>query len=151
MARPSMFDFAGGEPAFLALTAAFHERCLEDPDLNHPFSQHVSPKHTENLAAYWGEVFGGPPAYTRLHGGHSAMLEIHARKGGESLEPNFVAAFAQALDDAQLPADPEFRTAMRAYIEWATREVVSYSPAGAAVEPNQAVPRWSWDGLQPAQ
>jgi hypothetical protein len=33
MTRPSVFEFAGGEPAFLALAAAHHERCLADPVL----------------------------------------------------------------------------------------------------------------------
>lgn len=143
-----MYEFAGGEAAFLALTTAFHERCLEDPELNHPFSQHVSPRHVENLAAYWVEVFGGPSSYTRLHGGQSAMLDIHAGKGGESLGPAFVDCFVRALDDAELPADPDFRAAMRSYIEWATNDVNAYAPAGSVVPRGHAIPRWSWDGLQ---
>ena len=65
MTRPSLFEFAGGEGAFLALAAATHERCLQDPELNHPFSHHVSPGHTEHLAAYWAEVLGGPPRYSK--------------------------------------------------------------------------------------
>ena len=73
-----MFKFAGGEPAFLALAAATHERCLEDPALNHPFSHGMSPHHIENLAAYWAEVLGGPPRYSNMLGGHSGMLSIHA-------------------------------------------------------------------------
>jgi hemoglobin len=150
MPRPSLFEFAGGEQALLALTAAFHERCLEDPELNHPFSHGINPTHVENLAAYWAEVFGGPPTYSRLHGGQSAMLEIHARQGGEELEPRFVACFMQALDDAQLPGDADFRHAMRSYIEWATRDVVAYSPKASVVPSDLPVPRWSWDGLQPA-
>ena len=51
MARPSMFEFAGGEQAFLALAAAHHERCLQDPELNHPFSHGGDPNHLEHLAA----------------------------------------------------------------------------------------------------
>ena len=50
--RPTLFEFAGGEPAFLALAAAHHARCLADPELSHPFShpdQH--PQHVERLAA----------------------------------------------------------------------------------------------------
>ena len=38
MARPSIYESAGGEKAFLALAAACHERCLQDPELNHPFT-----------------------------------------------------------------------------------------------------------------
>ena len=55
-----MFEFAGGDPAFLALAAEHHERCLQDPELNHPFSHGVDPQHIEHLAAYWTEVFGYP-------------------------------------------------------------------------------------------
>ena len=78
-----MYEFAGGEAAFLALASAHHERCLQDPELNHPFSHGVNPEHIERLAAYWGEVFGGPPRYSESHGGHSAMLGIHAGQGAE--------------------------------------------------------------------
>ncbi|MGA8016357.1 MAG: hypothetical protein WCB85_10615 [Candidatus Dormiibacterota bacterium] len=31
-ARPTLFEYAGGEPAFLALATAHHARCLADPD-----------------------------------------------------------------------------------------------------------------------
>ena len=70
--RPTLFEFAGGESAFLALASAHHARCLADPELNHPFShddQH--PQHVERLAAYWAEVLGGPPTYTTTCGGTS--------------------------------------------------------------------------------
>lgn len=143
-----MFEFAGGDPAFLALAAAHHERCLQDPELNHPFSHGVNPQHIENLAAYWAEVFGGPDRYSESHGGHSAMLGIHAGQGaGEDYGPRFVACFIQAADDAGLPDDPEFRAGLRNYMEWAVREVLSYSPQGVKVPAGLPVPRWSWNGL----
>jgi hemoglobin len=149
MARPSLFDFAGGEDAFLALAAATHERCLQDPELNHPFSHNVSPRHTENLAAYWAEVLGGPTRYSQGLGGHSGMLTIHAGEGApEDMGTRFAACFIQAMDDAQLPDDPEFRAAMSAYIEWATSEVNAVAPAGTRIEPDLPMPRWSWDGLE---
>jgi hemoglobin len=52
------------------------------------------------------------------------------------------------MDDAKLPDDPAFRTAMRGYIEWAAREVNSYSPAGTQVDADMPMPRWSWNGLE---
>ena len=144
-----MFKFAGGEPAFLALAAAHHRRCLEDPVLSHPFSNPGNPQHVERLANYWAEVFGGPRRYSEAFGGHSAMLEIHARQGAdEDLGERFVACFLQAADDAGLPADPDFRAALRAYMEWAVREVISYSPPDAVVKAGQPVPRWGWNGLE---
>lgn len=147
MARPSIYEFAGGDAAFLALAAAHHERCLKDPELNHPFSHPGNPLHIENLAAYWAEVFGGPPRYSESHGGHSAMLGIHAGQGsGEEYGSRFVACFVQAADDAGLPDDADFRSALRSYMEWAVGEVLSYSPHGSVVPQGRTVPRWSWDG-----
>ena len=142
-----MFEFAGGEEAFLALAAAHHERCLQDPELNHPFSHGTAPHHLEHLAAYWAEVFGGPARYSNSHGGHSAMLEIHARQGsGDDYGPRFVACFMQAADDVGLPDDSDFRAQLRAYMEWATEEVIAYAPPEAQVQPGLPIPRWGWNG-----
>jgi hemoglobin len=147
MARPSIYEFAGGERAFLELAAAHHERCLQDPELSHPFSHGVNPEHIERLAAYWAEVLGGPSRFSESFGGHSAMLEIHARQGsGPEFGPRFVACFMQAADDVQLPDDPDFRAAIRAYMEWAVREVDSYAPRDSVVPADLSMPRWSWNG-----
>jgi hemoglobin len=151
MARPSIFVFAGGEPAFLALAAAHHERCLQDPVLNHPFSAPGHPQHVARLAGYWAEVFGGPPRYSQSCGGQSAMLGIHAGQGADDdLGERFVRCYVQAADDAGLPADADFRAALRSYMEWAVREVLACSPPDSRVAPGLPVPRWSWDGLQSA-
>jgi hemoglobin len=149
MARPSMFEFAGGTPAFLALAAAHHQRCLADPVLAHPFSHPGNPDHVERLADYWAEVLGGPPRYSQAFGGHSAMLAIHAGQGADDdLGARFVACFVQAADDAGLPDDPEFRAGLRAYMEWAVGEVLSYSPRQSQVAAGLPVPRWGWNGLE---
>ena len=150
MGRPSMFEFAGGEPAFLALATAHHERCLQDPVLNHPFSHPGHPQHVERLASYWAEVFGGPAQYSERAEGHSGMLRIHAGTDAEEeLGNRFVDCFVKAADDAGLPRDPEFRSGLRAYIECAVQEVLTYSPRGSAVPTDMSVPRWIWNGLEP--
>jgi hemoglobin len=149
MTRPSMFEFAGGEGAFLQLAAAHHERCLADPVLHHPFSHPGHPDHIERLGRYWAEVFGGPPIYSRSCGGHSSMIAIHAGMGAEDdLPTRFVECFVAAADDAGLPDDAEFRRGLRAYMEWAVKDVHGYSPRGSTVPDDMVVPRWGWDGLQ---
>jgi hemoglobin len=146
--RPSLFEFAGGEPAFLALATAHHERCLADPVLNHPFSHPGHPQHVERLAWYWAEVFGGPQRFSQECGGHPGMISIHAGSGAHGdIGDRFVACFVQAADDAGLPDDPEFRAALRAYMVWAVAEVMSYSPKDSHVDSGLAMPRWRWDGL----
>jgi hemoglobin len=147
--RESVFEFAGGAPAFLRLAQAHHERCLADPVLNHPFSHPGHPDHVQRLALYWGEVLGGPASYTEVSGGQTGMLRLHAGMGAQSdMGDRFVDCFVNAADDAQLPGDPDFRRVLREYMEWAARAVHEYNPTGSSVQDGLTTPRWSWDGLQ---
>jgi hemoglobin len=149
--RPSLYDVAGGEPAFLALATAHHARCLADPELNHPFShpdQH--PEHVERLAAYWAEVLGGPPTFSQRHRGtHAAVVRVHCGNGDMSdLNRRFVASFVAAMDDARLPDDAAFRAALRDYMRWAVVEVSGHVEADPDIPDDAPMPRWSWDGPQ---
>jgi hemoglobin len=149
--RPTIFEFAGGEPAFLALAAAHHVRCLADPELNHPFSHGGHPQHVERLALYWAEVLGGPPRFSESCSDQAGLLHMHAGNGDMTdLGRRFVECFVQAADDAHLPDDPEFRAALRAYMVWSVGDVLVYSPVGSEVPSGVPMPRWSWDGLQAA-
>ncbi|HTC68100.1 MAG TPA: group II truncated hemoglobin [Acidothermaceae bacterium] len=148
---PTLFEFAGGEPAFLALAVAHHARCIADPELNHPFSHPGNPQHLERLAAYWAEVMGGPPVYSQSCGDQSFLVRMHAGNGDMTdLGRRFVECFVLAADDAHLPDDPAFRTALREYMQWAVGEMISYPDADDTVPSELPMPKWSWDGLQPA-
>lgn len=148
--RPSLYDHAGGEPAFVALATAHHARCLADPELNHPFSHaDGNPRHVRRLAAYWAEVLGGPPQFSELCDDQAGVVHLHAGNGDMTdLGRRFVECFVQAVDDAGLPADPEFRAAMRAYMEWAVADMLSYSDDEAEALTTLPLPHWSWDGLR---
>jgi hemoglobin len=61
----------------------------------------------------------------------------------------FVESFVAAADDAGLPAEPEFRAALRAYMVWAVDDILVYSAPDAVVPGGLPMPHWSWDGLQP--
>jgi hemoglobin len=145
MDRPTIYEHAGGEPAFRALAADFHARCLADPVLNHPFSHaDQNPHHVERLAGYWAAVFGGPPASTD----HSAVLRLHAHMGAvDDLGERFLGCFVAAVDTS-LPGDRELRAALRAYMRWAVDDVMAYNPSDAVVPDGVPVPRWDWDGLR---
>jgi hemoglobin len=148
--RPTLYEFAGGEPAFLALARAHHARCLADPELNHPFShEDQHPRHVERLAAYWGEVLGGPPVYSETCGDESGVLPMHSGNGDMGdLDERFVRCFAAALDDAGLPDEPAFRETVLAYMRWAVDNVLSYAEDPALVPRGMAMPRWGWEGLE---
>jgi hemoglobin len=149
--RPTLFDYAGGAPAFTALASALHGRCLETPLLNHLFCHDMNTEHLVRLAGYRGEVFGEPPAHSALGGGHGATLLIHAETEAEAedeMATRFVACFDLALDDADLPSGTEFRRVLHEYIVWAVGDVHSYSPLGSVVPTDARFPHWSWDGLE---
>jgi hemoglobin len=76
------------------------------------------------------------------------MLQLHAGNGDMTdLGRRFVECFVAAADDAELPADPEFRDALRSYMEWAVADVLVYSAEDARVPSGVRMPRWDWDGL----
>jgi hemoglobin len=146
MNRPSVYEFAGGAQAFRALAAAHHARCLADPVLDHPFSRGVHPEHVQRLADYWGEVFGGPARYRP---GHSGMLVVHSgAEPGDGMGERFVECFVAAADDAGLPADPELRALLRAYMEDAVAEVFAHGRFGTPAPDGLPTPRWDWTGRQ---
>jgi hemoglobin len=144
----SLYDFAGGADAFLALAHAHHARCLADPELNHPFShENQHPQHVERLAAYWGEVLGGPPVFSTGCSDETTVLRLHAGHGDMGdLGERFLACFVAAMDDAALPGDPEFRAAMTAYMRWAVDRVLAYPADPGLVPESLAIPRWDWGG-----
>jgi hemoglobin len=68
MSRPTIFEEAGGSPAFEALTARFYEKVRADPLLSPVFVSFTA-EHAKHVAIWLGEVFGGPARYTEEHGG----------------------------------------------------------------------------------
>jgi len=144
MDRPSIYDYVGGGPAFGALAAKHHDRCLADPELNHPFAHPDGhPEHVQRLGAYWAEVFGGPATFP---GGHSAMLAVHScQEIPAGWDQRFLACFLAAADDVGFPED--VKPVLKAYMEWALAEVVRYSPKGSVVPENLKTPQWGWSGL----
>jgi hemoglobin len=147
-AVPSLYDWAGGLPALERLTRVFYEHVVAD-ELIGPLFAHMDHDHPRHVAMWLGEVFGGPDRYTRERGGYPAMLGHHLGKAiTEPQRRRWVALLLDALDEAELPADPEFRAAVVGYLEWGTRLALSNSQPGAQVVRSAPVPRWGW-GVAP--
>jgi hemoglobin len=148
-AVPTLYEWAGGGPALLRLTEAFYERVRADPVLAPVFAQ-MPHEHPRHVATWLGEVFGGPPRYTEEHGGYPHMLAKHrGRALTEEQRLRWVQLICAAADAAGLPADPEFRSAFVAYVEWGTRLAVANSQPGAEPPPEAPVPRWGWGEAPP--
>ena len=147
---PSLYEWAGGAEAIERLLNAFYDRVERDELLAPFFPGGVSPEHRRNVTAWWCEVFGGPPRYTEEHGGYEHMLAKHR---GLAITPEqrqrFVTLLSLGADDAGLPDDPEFRSALMGYAEWGTRLAQHNSQPGAEVAPHAPVPRWGWGEAPP--
>src|SRR4029453_14742910 len=76
----TIFEHLGGADALRRLADAQYRRCLTDPVLTEVFGTRARPEHVDHLAAWLGEVFGGPDSYTRELGGHGALLRHHANR-----------------------------------------------------------------------
>lgn len=149
---PSLYDWAGGAAALRRMIDAFYDRVERDDLLARFFPGGVSVEHREHVATWWSEVFGGPPDYTDRLGGYEAMLGHH-RGLDISAEQRlrFVTLMSRAADDAEMPADPEFRSALVGYLEWGTRLAMDNSAEGAQVTEHAPVPRWGWGVAPPYQ
>ena len=128
----------------------FYDRVERDEALSIYFPGGVSAEHRRHVTWWWCEVFGGPSTYTDELGGYRRMLEHHFDLG---ITPDhrrrFVETMSIAADDAGLPDDPEFRSALLAYLEWGTRLAMHNSQPGAAVVEDAPVPRWGWGEAPP--
>ena len=149
MPAPTLFDALGGAPGVLRLAHAWHVRVLADEIVAHAFSHGFHPQHTERLAAYWGEAWGGPPAYSQHHGSESSVVRMHSGNGPhEDMDRNAIACFDLAMDDIGL-TDPALRRALHDYFAFTTTTTMAAYPNGGDRVPDDLrLPRWSWDGLQ---
>jgi hemoglobin len=75
------------------------------------------------------EWAGGMPVLERLTDAFYARVRSHELR---------------TADDIGLPSDPEFRSALVAYLEWGSRVAVINSQDGAAVDPSAPMPKWGW-------
>ena len=147
---PTLYEWAGGQDAFERLINAFYDRVERDELLSPLFPGGVGDEHRRNVTAWWSEVFGGPARYSEELGGYERMVGRHR---GLEITPDqrfrFASLMSLAADDAELPSDPEFRSAFVAYLEWGTRLAMHNSQPDADVFQHAPVPRWGWGEAPP--
>jgi hemoglobin len=143
----TLYEAVGGYEALLRLSYAWHRRCMADPVASHPFShpgQH--PQHSERLAAYWAEAFGGPTNFTDTMADESSVVRMHVGNGEHhELNEICIALFAKAVEDAEMPEDT--REPLVAYFRWATEEMMGEPRSKDSVPDGLPLPHWGLDGL----
>jgi CDGSH-type Zn-finger protein/truncated hemoglobin YjbI len=130
-AEPTLFEWAGGLPALSRLTRMLYERHVPADDLLAPLFAAMPPELPLREAAVLAEAFGGPAAGDGASGRPSFTEEQRAR---------WVKLAVRSADETVLPADPQFRAALTAYLEWTSRAgdtsppAWDWGPAGPPVE-----------------
>jgi hemoglobin len=141
---PTLYQWAGGIDALNRLTTRFYEHVKSDPTLA-PIFAHMGADHPAHVAAFLGEVLGGPRSYSAQHGGHPNMIRHHLdRHLTQEQRRRWVTLLLQTADELGLPDDPEFRSALVGYLEWGSRLAVINSQPGASVTEDAPMPIWGW-------
>ncbi|MDI2132551.1 group II truncated hemoglobin [Yinghuangia seranimata] len=146
---PTLYEWAGGAEAFDRLFTRFYEHVAEDPDLAPVFAG-MDAHHAQHVAAWLGEVFGGPSLYSSDHGGHKHMASRHlGRNITDAQRRRWINLLMDTADEVGLPADPEFRAVFAYYLEWGTRMALIYSGPNPPPLPETPMPTWHWNQTPP--
>jgi len=141
---PSLYELAGGMPAIERLMDVFYRKVRGD-DLLAPVFAQMSAEHPQHVAHFVAEVLGGPARYSKERGGHPHMISRHLNRHlTQPQRLQWVRLLLEAADETGLPDDPEFRSALVAYLEWGSRLAVLNSQPGVSADPKAAMPQWGW-------
>src|ERR1700759_1918212 len=136
---PTLYEWAGGRDAIARMIEAFYDRVERDDLLSPLFPGGGSAAHREHVTTWWCEVFGGPAGYTERLGGYPAMLAHHLNlKITADQRLRFASLMSLAADDADLPADPEFRAPLGGPPEWGARAGPTRERGPSAANPHPA-------------
>ena len=144
---PSLYEHAGGEAGLHRLEEIFYRSVLADPLLQ-PLFGAGQPQHVDHLTAFTAESFGGPDRFTRELG-FAHLVAVHRNlRITEEQRQRFVDLYMAALDEAGMPDDEPFRSAVREHVEFGTRVAVqnSHATTDADLHPLNEVPHWTWTG-----
>lgn len=142
----SLYDSAGGHDALRAFVDVFYSSVLTDPLLQ-PLFGAGRPEHVDQLTAFASESFGGPDEFTQRMGGFQHLIEVHRHlQITEDQRRRFVELYLAAADVAGLPADADFREALRSHVEFGSRVAMqnSWARDDTELHPAREIPNWSW-------
>jgi hemoglobin len=144
---PTLYEAVGGADGLARLVARFYEQAVVDPLLREQFRD-LPLEHVPRVAAWLGEVFGGPASYTEQRGGHATLIRAHGGRAiSEAQRARWVELMLATVDETLAP-EPRLVQTLRDYFEWGTRIALAVSQEPPTDEDPGPMPRWGWDGLE---
>ena len=119
----SVYELAGGEPAFRALVARFYTRVAEDPVLRPVYPEEDLSGATERLTLFLIQYFGGPSTYSERRGHPRLRLRHHPFAIGQAERDAWLLNMTEAVESLDLA--PAVRKALLDYFEVASTAMIN--------------------------
>jgi CDGSH-type Zn-finger protein/truncated hemoglobin YjbI len=139
--EPSLFEWAGGIGALQRMTRLLYEKHVPADPVLAPLFGAMPPEQPRLLAEWLAEALGGPSC-RQAGSGPRAVIGAISGDFGEEHRARWARLAALAADDAKLPGDPGFRSALSSCIDWVSRTALATLPDQAPG--GQHVPVWRW-------
>jgi hemoglobin len=143
---PTLYEWIGGIKSLEVLFMRFYERVPADAILAPVFAG-MSPHHFTTVAHFVAEVLGGPKLYSGdgKHN-HSTMIAKHlSRHLSNEQRKRWIQLLLDTADELKMPDDPEFRSALVAYLEWGSRlAVINSALVDNPADARAPMPAWGW-------
>ena len=134
-----MFEWAGGLPALTRMTRLLYEKHVPADSLLAAVYADMPAGQPARGARWLAAVLGGPARAEGALAGADSTLTGQALT--QEQRARWVTLAGLAADEAGLPADPAFRSALAGCLEWAARQ-----DRAAADAP---LPQWGWGPAGP--
>jgi hemoglobin len=123
--EPTIFELAGGEPAFIRLVDAFYARVEQDALLRPMFPADLDPGKLHQRL-FLMQYFGGPGTYSQQRG-HPRLRMRHAPFPiDQAARDAWLGHMLAALAESAIP-EPA-RSAMQRYFEMAASAMINQQP-----------------------
>jgi hemoglobin len=119
----SVYELAGGEPAFRLLVRRFYERVAADPVLRAVYPEEDLSGATERLTLFLIQYWGGPPTYSEQRGHPRLRLRHQPFAIGQRERDAWLGHMTAAVESMDLP--PGVRKALLDYFETASTAMIN--------------------------
>ena len=146
--EPTLFEWAGGFPALTRMTRIFYGKYVPQDPLRLRCSRTCPPTTPSAWPPGWARCSEAEGLQRGLRRLRTDGLPAPGQGASRGAAPRWVELLSKSADDAMLPADPEWRAAFVAYLEWGSRIGLENSQPGAHPPPHMPVPRWWWSATR---
>jgi len=122
----SVYELAGGEPAFRLLVQRFYERVASDPILRPVYPEEDLAGATERLTLFLIQYWGGPSTYSERRGHPRLRMRHQPFVIGQRERDAWLAHMTAAVESLDLA--PPVRKALLDYFETASTAMINSRP-----------------------